>query len=261
MQGIAVGVKTRVQVDAGNDACVPDDDIANLSYYLYCIDKCVPGVIDSDLIAYQNSRYFTSTTIEKIIVLTSILDPSVLEGRVIKRLSDYDFSKLETRFTNTFMTVTEKTDLTYLNIDQEGAVGLNLSHSEVTKVLIYRQCWLDYYYNTPIRNIAAQLRRIQEQKRRGHVALPINDYSYNYQRYDYDEDSTGGVCFAYIGFFLITLIFSICGCACGFHCFKRQLEGRNGAVCVLAMLALFLNFDFWLQVWTGNIDLGFLDQI
>ena len=184
MQGIAVDIQQKFTLE-GKGATVPNDPIAKLSYYLLCIGGCVPGVIDEQFTHFYNYSYFSSEKKQAIIILAAILKPSILEGRVIFKTSPSEMEALNPGSTNVFLTLTERTNLTFMDVDQSGAIGLNLNNTEVTRKMLYTEAWLNYYFYTPMKRIQQDLNRLGQQNSRIYVgydddngsnALPLGKF-------------------------------------------------------------------------------------
>ncbi len=153
MQGLAVGVEREFQVSKTDHANLTNDNFQRLSYYLASIGACFPGVIDKSLTCYDQYYSFSQQTKEAIIIVAAILKPSLLEGKAIFLTTKPMMELIKPGFTNAHLTLTEKTDLTFLDIDRNGATGLNFSNTEVTRKMVYTNEWIDFYYYTPMANL------------------------------------------------------------------------------------------------------------
>lgn len=235
MQGIAVNVQQNLTV-GGTRTTIPNDNIGKLSYYLYCIGACIPGVVDEQFTDYENYYYFSAETKQAIIILAAILKPSILEGRVIFRASTSDMNAIKPGFSNAFLTLTERTNLTFMDVDESGAMGLNLKNTEVTKKMLYTETWLNNYYITPLQRIEQELNRaIQYQQQATYIPIRQQN-SGNYVRYDADDGDDECPFGRFFLAFLMIVILPVIGicCACGYV--QKDMKKHGGTFCCCVLL-------------------------
>jgi len=132
---------------------IPKADIAKLSYYLDCISACIPGAIDPALTQYECHKSFSQETKDIIINLCSILKPSLLENRAIKLVRKEDLNAIKLNANVAWITLTEKTNLTFVDMEKNNVTGINMNNTEITRMMIYHEKWLKTYYQTPLENL------------------------------------------------------------------------------------------------------------
>ena len=136
--------------------------------------------------------------------------------------------------TNTFLTLTERTNLTFVDVDHDGALGLNLKNTEVTKRMLYTEAWLNSYYYTPLQRIEQELNRALQYRDQA-VYIPIQQSSGNYARYDDDGDDECPFGRFFLAFLMIAFlgIIGVC-CACGYV--QKDMKKHGGTFCCCVLL-------------------------
>jgi hypothetical protein len=195
---------------------VANNDYALLSYYLNCVSKCVPDLIEDRLTKHTNYHYFTEQTKTEIVVYAALLTPALLEGKAFKKCTIKEMEALSPGYGNEFFQLTERARLGILGVEQDAAILIESKRVQVTKLMVYKQSWLDSNYIRPLERILSGGRSAPAPKPR---SLPAPSYKPAYKPSNYEppsyqqfqeEDSWNTL----IRIFLLTMMFSIVG-LCG----------------------------------------------
>lgn len=211
---------TRYQV-GGQSTTVPTNCFGKLSYYLNCVAACMPGVLEAYLTNYSNWHNFSDKTKAEIFILSAILEPGTLEGRVFNRVSDTEMSTIRPGFDNTFITAYERTRFTLVNVDVDQVVGLNLNNTEITKTMIYNAVWVKKYYYEPLQEVKNIIERPPQ-----HEAVYVRPApTYQVDTY-YNYDNENGCCSPYMSVFYFAFFFGLIGCACAMASVQCRDQGK-----------------------------------
>lgn len=170
MQGV---VDHTLQI-SGRSGFIPTDNIGKLSYYLYCLEQCMPGSIHAPLTNYENSFNFSQTDQETIITICCALKPSTLDNRVIFKASDDEIQAIKPGFSNAFLPVNEKIVKTTPELGQNIPVGLNPNCFQAIQTMMYTETWITSFYFTPLVEIERQLKWAEQEGTRIQAAAPSN---------------------------------------------------------------------------------------
>jgi hypothetical protein len=127
---------------------VPDDDVARIMYYLYCVTVGVGhDILHDDLVDYR--KYQQLSAVRKALVFEAALkySPDVFIDEVIFR---DDEGKVVTGTTsNEFCDISVACDIVSLQRD----VVIAGEVRTLTKVMFFASSWLDRYYNGPVARV------------------------------------------------------------------------------------------------------------
>ena len=138
----------------GTKGYVPDDDLARLMYYLYCVSVVIKyDKDDKDSKLTDFKKYYCLTEGEKIAVYALIIsfNPRIL---VEKGIFVLDSSLLPPGFSNDFIEITD--ERIGIHVNQEVIIG-----GRIVKVLKFMVCdssWITRNYIEPVERISQTLK-------------------------------------------------------------------------------------------------------
>ena len=128
---------------------VPDNDVARLMYYLSCVCEAVDCQDDAEIqrfTSYQNWHRLSIIEKQALAVLCYTFSPDVFNDKVF-----FQIDALCVEFINEFYKISQvQTRL----LAAESVVIAGRTR-QVNKVMVYKRQWLQYYYNDPMRRLAA----------------------------------------------------------------------------------------------------------
>jgi hypothetical protein len=138
--------------EENDSAAVPDDDFARLMYYLSCIERI--STIDFARISkYTEYSTLSSRACETMLNTAVEFSPDILyELGVFVPVGD-DAIKNE----NGFFDINQQS----YTVVASSNISIGKFNGEITKIMLYKQNWLEKYYLSPLRNIIAALKDIK----------------------------------------------------------------------------------------------------
>jgi hypothetical protein len=209
----------------GEHVDIADNDYSKLSYYLNSVSACVPDLLEAHLTKHANYRSFSEQTKAEIVIYAAILTPALLEGKAFKRISDSEMRAIDPNHSNEFLQLTERAKLSVLGVEQDAVLFVESKKVKVTKIMVYKQSWVDFYYIKPLGRILGGQSAPAPKPR----ALPGPSYKPAYKPSNYqpsyqppqEEESWTTL----IRIFLLTLLFSIIG-VCGLYYWSKGTWSR-----------------------------------
>lgn len=78
----------------------------------------------------------------------------------MKRVTEKELKVIKPNTCNAFISLKEKTNLALVDVNREGIIGLNVSNTEITNLIVYIDEWLSKYYYTPLKNLEHKLEKL-----------------------------------------------------------------------------------------------------
>ena len=155
----AIMGRTEIKVrDTTVSANVPNNDIAQLMYYLDCVCACIEPD-DSSTISrlrdYKNYASLSSNEEAQLLALCLALSPDKLMGTIFQPVTDCGDSS------NQFLELSAvKTDLL---VTESLVIGGH--RKRILKVMMFQKSWMESYYINPLRSIERSHRRPPPRRR------------------------------------------------------------------------------------------------
>jgi len=143
----------------GVSVTVGSDPISRLSYFLDCVDACLPNLIPGDLIQYERSMYFDLDDRAAIVELALTLSPDLLLENVFF-LVPLGHPSLNGRV-NEFFEIQEATRTISAMSSLRGIVVVDGRDVTVNKVLFCTEEWYGRFYINPLKDARHMLERSQ----------------------------------------------------------------------------------------------------
>jgi len=238
----------------GNAVQVPDNEYGRLAYYLDCVSTCLPDLIEPGLTKYGEYRYFSESTKAQIVVYAALLTPALLEGKAFKKCTIAEMDALAPGYGNEFFQLTERSKLGVLGIDQDAAILIESKKVQVTKIMVYKQSWLEKNYIGPLERIlsgrSAPAPKPRPQLTYSSNYKPPTNYQPSYQpsyKPSYKSEEEDESWNTLIRIFLCCMIFSILGVCCLGFC----TSGKWTRTKVRAALLGFV-FNLFIYIYAVN---------
>ena len=136
---------------SGVQVFVPNHDLAFLMYYLHCVTVTGLCDLDDDLVDYKNYGQLSNERRALVLQHARQFNPQELIDKVF--FQD-DQRLITSRHMNEFCDISVACGV----VSVEKDIFIAGKMQSVTKVMFYRQSWLDEHYNRPIKRAAAQKR-------------------------------------------------------------------------------------------------------
>ena len=139
----------------GSRTTVPSNPKSKLMYYIDCICSVI-DVDDGSLsrLRNYNSYYLTAAETDKLLVISMLLDPTELEGKVI-----FQNDEMCVDSSNKFYNIhAVNHTLAVVNSLVIGGIKRN-----TTKIMCYKMSWLQDNYLEPLKEVLLQKQREREE--------------------------------------------------------------------------------------------------
>ncbi|UJR12526.1 hypothetical protein I4U23_016701 [Adineta vaga] len=188
---------------------IPNNDVAYLMYYLNCVCCVIDCKNDPDLqryISYKNYQLLSTDEQRALFALCRTINPTVLKDKVF-----FQLDAMCVQFNNEFYDIS----LVHNRVVAAESILIAGRIRRVTKIMCYKNTWLQTFYYNPMRRLAARF---------NNSSSPSTYTPITYTQPVAVKDNSSNKC-KYI--------------ACGICCF---------VICVLPTIVGII-IDYWRKVW------------
>ena len=155
--------------DSDNYTTIPDNAIAKLMYYLYCVSSVI-DIIDPILTDYQNYDKLKSEQLVEVYNKSKEYSPDkFLSHKILIINRDLHNNSLD----NEFYEITDKS--IDHHADKEIAIGGKVA--KVNKIIVCNNNWLSLYYYSPISVVDKIVNDIKIRENRNYESQIVNTES------------------------------------------------------------------------------------
>ena len=142
-----VGYKRLRIKDNGEEAFIPNNDIARLMYYLQCVFAVLKCNSYSEYTNYNNYYNLSNSDIMELIRLVKIFNPQILIGAKVFVLEE-NLNK-----ENRFIEITDET----MNIHANEEIVIGGIVTKVLKIMLFKSHWINNIYFNPLKRLTQRM--------------------------------------------------------------------------------------------------------
>lgn len=125
---------------------------SHLSYYLNCVNHCLPGLIEDKLCKYDRACFFSQDEHERILHYCTELSPAVMKRyHLFVEISKYEMTILSGDHLNDFLSIQLTERIQQIAVVPEKMFFFEAKAIAVAQIMVFTSPWDVEHYYTPIR--------------------------------------------------------------------------------------------------------------